>query len=58
MKDNTIMLIFGVAVLGLLGFLAWRAMTEGGIAGKTTLTEFERDNEGRIKTIIDHQNGR
>ena len=58
MKDNTIMLIFGVTVLGLLGFLAWRAMADTGTVGKTTLTEFERDGEGRIKTIIDHKNGK
>lgn len=53
MKDDKTMLLFGVAVLAFLGFLAWRVSAT---SSKLTVTSFTRDDQGRIIDIVEKQN--
>jgi len=47
-NNDTGMLLFGIAMLGLVGFLLWRS-----VSPSTKLTEFLRDSEGRIVQILE-----
>ncbi len=49
MEDNTLTIIVSVAVLALVGFLFYRTTVGGGIA----LTDFTRDEQGRIIQILE-----
>ena len=51
MKDDTGMLLFGLAVLIGLGFLFYKITA----TSKTSITEFVRDDAGRVTQIIDKQ---
>jgi len=46
--SDTYLLLFGLAVLMGMGLLFWKAMQE-----KTTITEFVRDDAGRVIQIIE-----
>jgi len=50
--SDTGMLLFGLAVLLGLGLLYWKVSA----VGKTTITSFTRDTEGRIQEIIERTN--
>ena len=47
-SNDTGMLLFGIAVLGLMGFLLWKSM-----GSSAKLTEFVRDDVGRVVQIIE-----
>jgi len=47
MDDNTIVALFGLGILGLFGILLWKTIP------KTTITEFVRDESGKIVQIIE-----
>jgi len=51
-SSDTGMLLFGMAVLLGIGLLFWKVSS----TGKTTLTEFVRDNQGRVIQIIERAN--
>lgn len=46
--SDTGMLLFGLAVLLGMGFLFWKVLQD-----KTTITEFVRDEQGRVIQIIE-----
>ncbi len=46
---DTGMMLFGIAILGLMGFLLWKSTNSQSIK----LTEFVRDSEGRITQILE-----
>ena len=48
MDDNTIVVLFGLGMLGLFGILFWKTLQQ-----KTTVTEFVRDEQGRVIQIIE-----
>ena len=48
MKDDTGMLLFGLAVLLGMGFIFYKISTN-----QTTMTEFVRDDSGRVTQIIE-----
>jgi len=48
MKDDTGMLLFGLAVLLGMGFLIWKVTSTG-----IKITEFVRDDAGRVIQIIE-----
>ena len=49
MKDDTGMLLFGLAVLLGMGLLFWKVTS----VSKTNTTSFTRDDQGRIIEIIE-----
>jgi hypothetical protein len=49
-ESDTGMLLFGLAVLLGMGLLFWKLSVP---TGKTTLTEFVRDDQGRVIQIIE-----
>ena len=48
-EKDTGMLLFGIAVLGLMGFLLWKSTSSQGVK----LTEFVRDDAGRVIQVIE-----
>lgn len=52
MEKDTGMVFFGIAVLVLLGFLTWKLTTS---VGRTALTTFTRDEQGRIIEILEKE---
>ena len=48
MKEDTGMLLFGLAVLLGMGFLFWKISSSN-----NTMTEFVRDDQGRVLQIIE-----
>lgn len=50
MKDDTGMLLFGLAVLLGMGFIFYKVTLS-----KTTMTEFTRDDNGRVLQIIERK---
>lgn len=51
MKDDTGMLLFGLAMLLGMGFIFYKIS-----ASQTTMTEFVRDEQGRVIQIIEKRN--
>lgn len=52
MKEDKTMLLFGVVALTFMGLLAWRIFIT---SGKTTVTSFTRDEQGRIMKILEKE---
>jgi len=51
MKDDTGMLLFGLAMLLGMGLLFWKITS----VDKTTTTFFTRDEQGRISEIVERR---
>jgi len=52
MEKDTGMVLFGITVLALLGFLIWRVTIS---TGRTAVTSFTRDDQGRIIEILEKE---
>ena len=54
-KDNTLVILFGVSLLALLGFLYWQMSKNNGNGNGGLITNFVRDKEGRIIEVFERK---
>ncbi len=54
-KDNTVLMVIGIATLAFMGFLYWKSNSPGTniLQPRTTITEFVRDEKGMILQILE-----